>query len=78
MLAVNPNLKILFRQKSFNITGNQMSSCSLVVAIVEVLVVEDLLHGTQLPPEDKCAFVIVCNPWLSPALTPDLHKCAGH
>ena len=25
--------------------------------------------------EDKCVGVIVCNPWLSPALTADLHKC---
>ena len=29
----------------------------------------------EFPPEDKCVGVIVCNPWLSPALTADLHKC---
>ena len=33
-----------------------------------------LLHS-RFPPEDKCVGVIVCNPWLSPALTADLHKC---
>ena len=45
--------------------------------IVFVCQVEPYL-GCMLPSppaEDKCVGVIVCNPWLSPPLTADLHKC---
>ena len=80
---LNPNIVTRVRERSGRSNFQSVTKPGLTTIVRLIHHCLCLSSGVQVcvhpmrefPPEDKCVGVIVCNPWLSPALTADLHKC---